>query len=219
MPTQEMGDHMRECFGKMGPPPGEKPGEGPGGWPASSGTPMMGPEGQQPGVFNIDSLPSQVKECVILNFGANFSERVKSGEIKGQEFGEQIRKCFGNFQPQQGESNTPMDTPGNVSSGQMMRPMSPEGAPPQNFVMPQISSGSQPMMPSPYGASQTQPAAPLLQMDQQMLNQPLLNQQQVLPPPPSETSSQPVPSGFVPTKMLLGLLIEAFDNIFQKLGF
>ncbi|MCR4275643.1 MAG: hypothetical protein NUV83_02740 [Candidatus Wolfebacteria bacterium] len=177
MPTQEMGEHMRECFGKMGPPPGdEKPGEGPGGWPDggpnSSGTPMMGPgKDDQSGGPNIDSLPSQVKECMILNFGANFEERVKLGEIKGEEFGQQVTKCFVNFQSQQ-------------------------GVPMQNFTMP---SGSQ-MMP--------------LQMNQPLPIQP----QQTLPPPPAPTQ-QPLPSGFVPAKMLLGFLIEAFDNVFQKIGF
>ena len=194
MPTEETGDHVRECFGKMGSPPGGEPG--------ATGT-FMGPGAGQPGGPNIDSLPLQVKECVISNLGVDFTERVKSGEIKGEEFGEQIRKCFENFQPLQGEMNVP---------GQMMQPMSPEGAPIQNFMMP---SGSQPMMPPSYeGSSQTQPMMSPFQM-----NQPLPNQQQILPPPPSGTSSsQPLPSGFIPARIFLGLLIEAFNNIFQKLG-
>ncbi len=188
MPTEEMGDHMRECFEKIGPPSG--------GGPNSSGTPM-GPGGMKPGVSNFDSLPLQVRECVISNFGDNFEERVKSGEIKGEEFGQQVTKCFGNFQPQQGGPNipnSPINTP-----GQMMQPIPPEGAPIQNFTMP---SGSQMMPPPP------------LQMNQSLPIQP----QQILPPPTAPIQ-QPPPSSFVPAKMLLGILIEAFDSVFQKIGF
>ncbi len=137
MPTEEMGDHMSECFGKMGPPGG----------PNSSGTQMMG-SGGQPDVSNFDFLPTQVKECVISALGANFEERVRSGEITGEAFGQQVTTCFGNFQPPQGQINVP---------GQMP-PVPPEGAP--NFMPGSMPSGSQPIMPPSGDSFQQQMTIP-----------------------------------------------------------
>lgn len=145
MPSPKIGEQMRTCFEKMGPPPGMPPRDGmmpspEGMMPPREG--MIGPEGMP------QNMPPEIAECLKSELGGNLEEQMKSGALdpgqdinphtfpdfeqklqnstEGVGINEKVKLCFEKF-----------GAPGE-GMPQMQNQMPPrEGLmPPQNMNMP-----------------------------------------------------------------------------------
>lgn len=200
-PNRNMGDQIRECYGKMGPPqgeggmPGMPPGEQPGSGPGEPGGPP-----------SLDNIPPQVQDCLRSTVGSEVLENVKTGQAPPPpDFGEKMRSCF--------EQAAPPSHPESQESGSenMTPPVFPNGTP--GGTMPPGEQGEQieQLIQQQTQQKQQEVEQQIRQQMEQQIQQQMQQQfQQGIQPPPLMSPPPPMPSNeTTPPQSLLRFLFGA----------
>lgn len=212
MPSQSVGDQMRQCFEKMGPPAGMPGGPAPG-MPAAPG-----------GQMNLENLPSEVAQCLKSTLGENIIEQIKSGQLQpGPEINEKVKSCFKQFGPRGPEAGVPgagMPMPGPVGPGGPGGCKTPEEC--QAYCQSHPEECKGPIM-GPTGFQAPQPPTGEFMKPPEGFQPPPGSQVpamppegQPAPPPPEGTPPAPAPSSLLSPQSLMGLIFGISNLGFSR---